>query len=222
MKILDIPQSGKRGLNVSQNGRYGQISRIYVVPSNPQTEAQMNVRDVFARLARGWDALTDPQRAAWVAAGATHMTKTRCGTNGPMTGLQFFLQINANLVLLGQEQVDAPPAAPTIPALAPQGLVITNTAGAIALKLTCPADPGDSTVIEGSAPQRAGVGNCTNFRVLGVCPAPAQGAADVTSIYVTRYGQPAVGTKVFVRCHVMVDGVAGVRRTFSALVPQAS
>ena len=27
MKILDIPQSGKRGLNVSQDGAFGQISR---------------------------------------------------------------------------------------------------------------------------------------------------------------------------------------------------
>jgi hypothetical protein len=37
MKILDIPQSGKRGLTVSQGGRYGQISRALVIPSNPRT-----------------------------------------------------------------------------------------------------------------------------------------------------------------------------------------
>ncbi len=37
MKILDIPQSGKKGLNVSMNGRYGQVRRTLVIPTNPRT-----------------------------------------------------------------------------------------------------------------------------------------------------------------------------------------
>ncbi len=32
MKILDIPQSGKKGLNVSMNGRHGQVRRTLVIP----------------------------------------------------------------------------------------------------------------------------------------------------------------------------------------------
>jgi hypothetical protein len=36
MKILDIPQSGKRGLTVSMPGRYGQVSRALVVPTTLQ------------------------------------------------------------------------------------------------------------------------------------------------------------------------------------------
>ena len=47
MKILDIPQSGKRGLYVSQGGRYGQISRMLVIPGNPRTAFQMDVRHAF-------------------------------------------------------------------------------------------------------------------------------------------------------------------------------
>jgi hypothetical protein len=39
MKILDIPRSGKRGLNVSQAGRYGQISRALVIPARGQAWA---------------------------------------------------------------------------------------------------------------------------------------------------------------------------------------
>jgi len=35
MTILDIPQAGKRGLTVSQGGRYGQISRALVILSAP-------------------------------------------------------------------------------------------------------------------------------------------------------------------------------------------
>src|ERR1039458_6392587 len=35
MKILDIPQSGKRGLNVSMKSPFGQVSRIAGSPANP-------------------------------------------------------------------------------------------------------------------------------------------------------------------------------------------
>jgi hypothetical protein len=47
MKILDIPQSGKRGLNVSQAGQFGQMSRTLAIPSNPRTPAQMGVRNIL-------------------------------------------------------------------------------------------------------------------------------------------------------------------------------
>src|SRR5664279_5714905 len=50
MRILDIPQSGKRGLYVTQGGRYGQISRTLVIPSNPRTAPQMSVRAILTRV----------------------------------------------------------------------------------------------------------------------------------------------------------------------------
>ena len=58
MKILDIPQSGKRGLTVSMNGRYGQVSRTLVIPSNPRTPAQLNVRQLMSTQAAAWRTLT--------------------------------------------------------------------------------------------------------------------------------------------------------------------
>jgi hypothetical protein len=39
MRILDIPQSGKEGLSVSLQGRYGQVRRALVIPANPRTTA---------------------------------------------------------------------------------------------------------------------------------------------------------------------------------------
>ena len=69
MKILDIPQSGKRGLYVSQGGRFGQISRVLVIPSNPRTAPQMSVRAILTRVSARWRALDESQRAAWRAAG---------------------------------------------------------------------------------------------------------------------------------------------------------
>jgi len=41
----------------------------------------------------------------------------------------------------------APPDHPQFPDLAAQNLVITNTAGVIALRLTCATNPGENTIV---------------------------------------------------------------------------
>ena len=141
MKILDIPQSGKRGLNVSQAGQFGQISRALAIPSNPRSPAQMEVRNTLKRVSARWRALEEVQRTAWVVAAKEAKSASRLGQSGALSGFLLFTKINCTLAQFGQAQVDAPPAHPQFPDLAPQGLVITNTNGVIALKLTCQGRP---------------------------------------------------------------------------------
>ena len=222
MKILDIPQSGKRGLYVSQGGRYGQISRILVIPSNPRTASQTTVRAILSRVTAAWRGLQESQRAAWTAAASGVNSVSRLGQSGPLTGQQLFNKINCTLAKFGQDQVDAPPARPQYAALAPQNLVITNTGGTIALKLTCPTSPGTNTIVRGSKPVSQGYGKFTDFRVLGMCPTPAQGSSDITSLYTARYGVPPVGMKVFVSVSQMVDGWENQPVTFAAVVPASA
>jgi hypothetical protein len=222
MKILDIPQSGKRGLYVSQGGRYGQISRAFVIPSNPRTASQMSVRAILTRVAAGWRSLQEAQRAAWTAAASGVSSVSRLGQSGPLTGNQLFNKINCTLAQFGLDQVEAPPARPQFPSLAPQNLVIANASGAITLKLTCPTSPGGNTIVRGSKPVSQGYGKFTDFRVLGMCPAPVQGSADITSLYTARYGVPPVGTKVFVSVNQVVDGWEDRPVTFAAIVPASA
>ena len=219
MKILDIPQSGKRGLNVSQKGQFGQISRTLAIPSNPRTTAQMTIRDNLSRVAAKWRKLTETQRAEWMAAASAVKSTSRLGQNGTLSGFQLFTKINCTLAQFGQDQVDAPPVRPEFPDLAPQDLVITNTDGVVALKLDCPADPGQNTIVRGSKPVSQGIEVCKDFRILGTCPAPVAGVADITSLYTARYGVPQVGTKVYVQVNQVVDGWESLPRTYSAIVP---
>jgi hypothetical protein len=142
MKIQDIPQVGKLGLTVTWRGRNGLLRRILVTPKNPRTDKQLVVREQLSEQARRFDALTDAQQNAWNVAAAGYQSNSRLGQKGPLTGLQLFVRINCKLGLLGQDPVDAPPVAPQFPDLAPQGLVITNTAGVVAVKLTCVGGPG--------------------------------------------------------------------------------
>ena len=142
MKIQDIPQTGKLGLTVTWPGRNGLIRRILVTPANPRTDRQLVVRDLLVQQARRFDALTDAQQDAWNVAAAGYQSTPTLGQSGPLTGLQLFVRVNCKLGLLDQAPVDVPPTAPQFPALASQNLVITNTGGVVAVKLTCPTDPG--------------------------------------------------------------------------------
>ncbi len=221
MKIQDTPQTGKLGLTVTWHGRNGLIRRILVTPKNPRTDRQLVVRDLLVQQARGFDALTDAQQDAWnVAAAGFHSTPS-LGQSGPLTGLQLFVRINCKLGLLNLATVDVPPTAPQFPSLAPQNLVITNTGGVVAVKLTCPTPPDQNTVLRASPPQNSAVRACRNFRIIGTCPAPAQGSADITSLYVAEFGAVPVGKRLFVQASTMVDGFESLPRQFQARVPAA-
>ena len=206
-------------MNVSQAGQFGQISRALAIPANPRTPAQMSVRLILSRVAARWRALAEVQRAAWVAAAKEARSNPRLGQSGALSGFLLFTKINCTLTQFGQAQLDAPPAQPLFPDLAPTNLVITNTGGTIALKLTCPADPGENTIVRASVPVSQGRETWDDFRVLGICPAPVLGASDITALYTARYGVPPVGKKVYVQVNQFVDGWESLPTSFWAIVP---
>jgi hypothetical protein len=221
MKIQDIPQTGKYGQSVTWQGRNGLIRRILVTPANPRTDRQIQVRELLAEQTRRFDTLTDAQQDAWNVAGTGDQSRPSLGQSGPLTGLQRFVRVNCKLGLLGQQTVDVPPTAPQFPDLAPQSLVITNTGGVVAVKLTCPTDPGDSTVLRASPPQNSAVRACRNFRIIGVCPTPVGGAADITGLWTAEFGVVPVGKRLFVKASTMVDGFESLALQFQARVPAA-
>jgi len=221
MKIQDIPQVGKLGLTVTWPARNGLVRRILVTPKNPRTDRQLEVRELLVQQARRFDALTDAQQDAWNVVANGFQSRPSLGQSGPLTGLQLFVRINCKLGLLGQDAVDAPPVAPQFPSLAVQSLVITNTAGVIAVKLACPTNPGESTVLRASPPQTSALRACRNFRIIGICPAPADGSADITALYTAEFGAVPAGKRLFVRASTMVNGFESLPRQFQARVPAA-
>jgi len=221
MKITDISLNGKDGSTVVCAGRYGLVSRRRVIPANPRTERQSEVRRNLAEQARRFGELTDAQREAWNAAAAMYQSQPRQGQSSPLTGLHLFIRVNCKLALFGLEPLNTPPLPPVFPELAPRELVITNTAGVVAVKLVCPADPGDNTVLRASPPRSAGVGICKEFRVIGMCPAPVAGFADITALYTARFGRPPVGRRIFLRASTMVSGFESLPLEFRARVPAA-
>ena len=222
MKIIDVPQTGKLGLTVTYPSRSGLIRRSWVVPTNPQTSSQIVQRSNLSACARGYDALTEAQQDAWITAAAKIRSRPTLGQSGPLSGLQLFVKINAALMAVGNAMVSTPPLRPTDDTLPITGLVITNTTGTIALKLSTTDSPPDGTMLWGCAPESSGVRRVVSPRFLGTLDSPANNAITITTLYTAKFGAPAPGQRVFVQCQTNINGWEGLRRSFSALVPIAA
>jgi hypothetical protein len=222
MKIIDVPQTGKCGLTVTFPSRNGLIRRQWVVPSNPRTAAQLTVRSRLGSIAALWRQITEAQQDAWIAAAAQEQSRPTLGQSGPLTGMQLFTKLNANLQLIGEAVVSDCPAKAQFAALPVTALTITNTAGTIALKLACSDDLELGTVVFGTAPQSPGTRRPISWRFLGVCPVVSGGFSTITTLYTDEFGTPAVGSRIFTRVHQIVDGWATVPQVFGATVPTAS
>jgi hypothetical protein len=222
MKILDVPQSGKLGVTVSLGGRNGQVRRILAIPGNPQTEAQLLIRNFLGNAASLWRQIAEEQRLAWIAAAEQEQSKPRLGQSGPLTGIQLFTKINCSLLLVGEAVVSDVPAKPQFPTLPVTGLTLTNTAGTIALELACSDDLELNTIVRASKPVSAGVYKQTDLRYLGTAPVVSGGYSTITDLYTAGFGVPAVGQKVFVTVNQCIDGWQDIAHKFSAIVPTAS
>jgi hypothetical protein len=221
MKIQDVPQVGKLGLTVTWPGRYGLTRRIMAIPSNPRSSAQLVVRQNLASQAIAYDQLTDAEQEAWIATAAQMQTKPTLGQSGPLTGLQLFTKINCALLAIGGTPVTTPPAKPEIEVLPIDTLDITNTGGVIALRLHATGSPPEGTMLRACAPQKGGTRRGESYRLLGTLTSPVGGYITITTAYTTRFGVPAVGTRVFVSVNANINGYEGIPLVFSARVPAA-
>ena len=222
MKILDIPQSGKRGLNVSQGGRCGQISRALVIPANPRTENQLNRRQVLGTMAHNWRTITEQQRIAWNTAAKTTQSRARLGQSGPLTGAQLYIKVNCNLSIVSEPTVATPPAVPAFESNVVNGIELTNPGGVVAIKLACAGDSAAFNLVWASPPQSAGRFAVNDFYYLGELPEIVGGKANITALYTAKFGAPAAGQKVFVRSKQMLEGYEDLPHQWSGIVPAAS
>lgn len=87
----------------------GAYARTGVIPLNPQSEFQAEVRSVLSYLSKEWsDTLTDAQRTAWEEFSKKNKVQNRLGDSIELTGIAMFCRLNANNSLL------CPPGAPVL------------------------------------------------------------------------------------------------------------
>ena len=214
------PTSGSIGKQTYGIGRNGQFVRYRAIPANPKTITQESQRAILTTQSKAWDALTDDQRKAWSTAASGYNSKARLGTSGPLTGNQYFCQINCALVTLGIDAFSNPPAYEAPGENTTGSLVITNTAGVIAITVGSPDAQPSNTEVWSSKPCRPGVQRTPELFLLGILPAPSAGAASLTNLLTSKWGVLRVGERIFVGIQTLsASGAKAPMVITTAVVP---
>ena len=220
MKVLSEPSSGKRGNIVAFISRYGQCQRQLVTPKNTWSPAREHMRGSFGRLSRAWSGLlTEAQRQAWCDAGPKVQSAKRLTKSGPLTGQQHFQGINSARARLGLDMLLLPPA-PVVFGPNPVGnLVITNDDSGVRLFLNSSGPVTEDIMVFGQAPCSSGRRKRRNVSYLGLITASQAGLAEITALYVARFGEPATGQRIFIVTRQQKDGWEGFDHETHEIVP---
>jgi hypothetical protein len=219
MKIRDVPQVGSQGNTVTYKSRYGLVRRSKVTPRDPRTPVQVARRVALQRARVFWGTVTDDQRLAWGITAKGRRTRAVLGISGPISPYLLFVKINSRLAAIGMPMVPDPPAPPKFHGNPVVKLIVTNTRGAIAVKLQVSGQPVQYIVVLGAKPQSPGVSYVDHFTILGLLPDPDRGVSDITDDYVAKYGVPRVGSRIFIETIQQINGWQDLPKRTSALVP---
>lgn len=202
---------GKLGGQVFSKNRGGAYIRTKVTPSNPQTQAQAQVRSNLATLSTGWNGLTAPQIAQWNASVDDWSSTDVFGDIKKPTGKNLYVKLNVNLLNSGQDTIAVPPAKielPTLVDIAVDVTTATNTLeiGGLPPLFDCVYQ------IEACAPVPRGVNFVKNkFRVISYETVSTAAAVDVSTAYINKFGSVANAENIFFRIRAIgVNGQAGV------------
>lgn len=216
--------SGKIGGTIFSRSKGGAYAKNRVIPTNPQTQAQQLVRQVFGAIAQAWRGLTGAQRLSWDAAVDDYPYQNRLGEQKTLSGVGLHQQLNLNLNSVGATLLNSP--------LSP---ALVNSASAIVLVMAAVgvsgqtidvtlADPSVDTdfSIEATESVSVGVTNTSNrFKRIGVLTAADAGSPfSIKTAYEAVFGSPLVGARINVRLKPVnkLTGQAGTASTQTTIV----
>jgi hypothetical protein len=215
MALVTLPEgqqrSGKQGGMVWSHNKGGPYVRERAVPTNPNTDRQVAVRNGVRSLAIGWNqTLTQPQRDAWNLYASNVSWTNRLGTSTSLTGLNHYIRSNTISLQLGKPRIDA---APVIFDLAAAELALGATASEATQQVTITYDDtlawaneaGAFQFFFGGRPQNGGIQFFKGpFRYINL----ADGATPAVSPGIFNYPFPfAAGQRLWVQSRILrADG----------------
>lgn len=211
--------AGKVGGTVFSRNKGGAYAKNRVMPSNPRTTAQQNIRGFFGAMAQQWRALTQAQRESWNELAGTFSLNNSLGDAIRLSGIALFQKLNGNLRSLGNSPIlNAPMLAGTDPVTI-NSFLIESDGTAISTQISVAAlatsVPDTEFAVFATAPVSPGVSNLNNrFRLIG-------NFADLTTLntvdslvtpYTNVFGLPPVGSRVAVQV-LPINSVTGENGT---------
>lgn len=201
---------GKLGGQVFSKNRSGAYIRTKVTPSNPQTNAQAQVRSNLGTLSASWSTLTPAQIAGWNDAVNDWQSTDIFGDIKKPTGKNLFVKLNLNCL-----NNDLP-----VNVSAPQKIELANVSG---VYVTLDAVTGTLTIIdlpifsdgvyqiEATPSVPLGVSFVKNkFRVITTEGVTTAGPVDISTAYTARFGSAIGAQKIYFRIRpIGENGQAG-------------
>lgn len=120
--------SGSLGGLVASHNRGGQYLRARVVPTNPSSSAQVEMRTIFGNLASAWQTLTLAQREAWTTYAINVPVTDSMGDPLTLTGQQMYVRNNSARVQAGLARIDDGPVIFALDSLNPVTVIGSETA----------------------------------------------------------------------------------------------
>lgn len=111
--------SGSLGGLVASHNRGGQYLRARVVPVNPSSGPQVEMRTIFGNLSTAWQTLTTDQRDAWTTYAINVPVTDSMGDPLTLTGQQMYVRNNSARVQAGLARVDDGPTVFSLDSLSP-------------------------------------------------------------------------------------------------------
>jgi len=183
------------------------------------SDAQLRHRAKFGGIRALWRIATPAQKATWATDPETVRSRPSLGQSGTLPPYLVFVKVNTIRASQGLPPVFTRPQPHKFDANPVGELVTTNTGGVVDLKLSVPTTPTTDILVLGAAPCSAGVSFVNHYVILGRLPAPEAGYSSIRKLYVDRYGEPAAGTRVFIRTRQVCDGWTDFPIQTSTLVP---
>lgn len=202
---------GKVGDVVFSRNSYSAYVRGFVVPTNPNTLSQQNVRGRFGGTAQMWRQITPVQRQQWKAQ-SEYINRTNIfGDSTPLTAFNWFMRANQNRVVLGAVAIPFPVLTPPPPQFTVDNIAADTTGGTLIVSFSPVVPVNVAIVVYGTTGLSAGVNFVkSEYRLFSVIPNPQVSPIDLTVNYVSIFGAlPLVGEKVFVKLRA-IDVTSGI------------
>lgn len=217
---LMVDGRGKIGGQVASKNRSGSYMRNKVTPSNPNTLAQVAVRNMLSTASSAWSGLTPAQRAGWDGAVKDWSTTNIFGDGVQPTGKNLFTKLNINLMNIDQSMINDVPVKSGVPEIVINTVVIDISGQTITV------DPGLAEVgywylISATAEQSAGTSFFKGkFRNILSNANPSLVGSFIWDYYIAKFGVPSVGANIQFEFKLIniTTGQAGLPITIKAEV----
>jgi len=188
---------------VHSRNTFGNYIRQKVSPVQPRSPRQLEIRSHLTDLAKRYSTvLTDDQRAAWINFAAANPVIDVFGDSIVLTGMNMYQKINVLRKLMGLPVLDNPPSDLSVENPTDAGLNISWIGSPPSLSMEVvfaptPVPSGHRVEIWATEPMKPGVMFFSQkLRLLKITAANQTSPVDIAKDYITRFGEPAVGTKV--------------------------